>query len=416
MQIKNKYFITLGLVLGLLLANQIFIQLSLLNAQQDARIINIAGKQRFYTQKMYAALLEEELNQYDFSGTLDTFRLVNEELIHRSSGDHWYQTKYDIFQLDELTGYIEELHRIMALPEKEFITSIIEVQDILSDMLKLSDEVVTIIENEQEFIIQRARIFELLITILSVLVIAYEVFVVMLPVLKRLSISRQELYVQTEKLKQLIGMIGHDLRSPLQNMKSRIQLIRIKNPKQTQNDEDLDILMGSLESAEQIVQLMLDKNSEHPIQENRPVHLSNILKDVKRDLSPLIASTKATIHLNGEAEFDSNRTELRLVFQNLISNAIKFAKKDTEAIITIEVMDSVSKLNIAVKDNGIGISKELQLSIFDYRSRGGFDKNGASGHGIGLSHCKEIISDIGGRIWVKSEQGIGSEFHLELPK
>ncbi len=137
MQIKNKYFITLGLVLGLLLANQIFIQLSLLNAQQDARIINIAGKQRFYTQKMYEALLEEELNQYDFSSTLDTFRLVNEELIHRSSGDHWYQTKYDIFQLDELTGYIEELHRIMALPEKEFITSIIEVQDILSDMLKL---------------------------------------------------------------------------------------------------------------------------------------------------------------------------------------------------------------------------------------------------------------------------------------
>ena len=365
---------------------------------------------------MYTALLEEELNLHDFLITLDTFRLVNEELVHRSSGDHWYRTKYDIFQLGELTGYIEELHRITALPKKEFITSIIEVQGILIDMLKLSDEVVTIIENEQEFIIQRARMFELLITILSVLVIAYEVFVVMLPVLKRISISRHELYVQTEKLKQLIGMIGHDLRSPLQNMKSRIQLIRIKNPKQTQNHEDLDILMGSLESAEQIVQLMLDKNSEHPIQENKAVRLSYILKDVKRDLSPLIASTKATINLNGEAEFDSNPTEIRLVFQNLISNAIKFAKEDTEAIITIEVMDTVSQLNIAVKDNGIGISKELQLSVFDYRTRGNFDKNGASGYGIGLSHCKEIISDLGGRIWVKSEPDNGSEFHLELPK
>ena len=283
-------------------------------------------------------------------------------------------------------------------------------------MLKLSDEVVTIIENEQEFIIQRARMFELLITILSVLVIAYEVFVVMLPVLKRISISRHELYVQTEKLKQLIGMIGHDLRSPLQNMKSRIELIQMKTSKLNQSPADLEILMRSLESAEQIVQLMLDKNSEHPIQENKAVRLSDILKDVKRDLSPLIASTKATINLNGEAEFDSNPTELRLVFQNLISNAIKFAKEDTEAIINIEVMDTVSQLNIAVKDNGIGISKELQLSVFDYRSRGDFDKNGASGYGIGPSHCKEIISDIGGRIWVKSELGIGSEFHLELPK
>ena len=416
MHIKNKYFITLGLVLGLLLANQVFIQFSLLNAQHDSRIMNLAGKQRLNTQKMFSTLVEEDLNKEAFSNALDTFLVAHEELIHRSSGDHWYRTKYDIFQLDELTGYIEELHRIMALPKKELITSIIEVQGILIDMLKLSDEVVTIIENEQEFIIQRARIFELLITILSVLVVAYEVFVVMLPVLKRISISRHELYVQTEKLKQLIGMIGHDLRSPLQNIKTRIQLIRIKNPKQTQYHEDLDILMGSLESAEQIVQLMLDKNSEHPIQENSPVRLSNILEDVKRDLSPLIASTKATINLNGEAEFDSNPTEIRLVFQNLISNAIKFAKEDTEAFITIEVKDTVSQLNVAVKDNGIGMSKELQSSIFDYRSRGSFDKNGASGYGIGLSHCKEIISDLGGRIWAKSEPGKGSEFHLELPK
>jgi signal transduction histidine kinase len=161
---------------------------------------------------------------------------------------------------------------------------------------------------------------------------------------------------------------------------------------------------------------MLDKNSEHPIQENSPVRLSKILEDVKRDLSPLIASTNATINLTGEAELDSNPTEIRLVFQNLISNAIKFAKEDTEGFITIEVKDTVSQLNVAVKDNGIGMSKELQSSIFDYRSRGSFDKNGASGYGIGLSHCKEIISDLGGRIWVKSEPGKGSEFHLELPK
>ena len=137
MHIKNKYFITLGLVLGLLLANQVFIQFSLLNAQHDSRIINLAGKQRLNTQKMFSTLVEEDLNKEAFSNALDTFLVAHEELIHRSSGDHWYRTKYDIFQLDELTGYIEELHRIMALPKKELITSIIEVQGILIDMLKL---------------------------------------------------------------------------------------------------------------------------------------------------------------------------------------------------------------------------------------------------------------------------------------
>lgn len=68
MRIKKQYFITLGLVL--LLANQVFIQFSLLNAQQDSRIINIAGKQRLNTQKMFSALVDEELNIEAFSHSI----------------------------------------------------------------------------------------------------------------------------------------------------------------------------------------------------------------------------------------------------------------------------------------------------------------------------------------------------------
>ena len=80
MRIKKQYFITLGLVLGLLLANQVFIQFSLLNAQQDSRIINLAGKQRLNTQKMFTALVEEDLNIDAFSESLDTFLVAHEEL------------------------------------------------------------------------------------------------------------------------------------------------------------------------------------------------------------------------------------------------------------------------------------------------------------------------------------------------
>lgn len=415
MQIKKQYLITLGLVLGLLLANQVFIQFSLLNAQQDSRIINLAGKQRLNTQKMFTALVEEDLNIDAFSESLDTFLVAHEELTLRSADKKWYQTSYDISALDQITSYTDTLYLLLSLPDREFKSRIGNVERILGSMLSLSDRVVKIIENEQEAIIARSRVFELLITIISVLVIGYEVFVVMLPLMTRLRRSQQDFQVKNEKLNQLIGMIGHDLRSPLQNMKSRIELIQMKTAKLNQSPADLEILMRSLESAEQIVQLMLDKNSEHQLQKQNSVHISKILNDVKHDLSPLIVSNRAEIYLSGDAEFEWNPTEIRLVLQNLISNAIKYAKNGIPTQINIVISDTSSHLNITVSDNGMGISKEAQSSIFNYRSRGNLKEDRES-FGIGLSHCKEIVTDLGGRIWVKSQLGIGSEFHLELPK
>ena len=365
MRIKKQYFITLGLVLGLLLANQVFIQFSLLNAQQDSRIINIAGKQRLNTQKMFSALVEEELNIEAFSHSIDTFLFAHEELILRSAGKKWYQTSYDISALDQITSYTDTLNLLLSLPDKEFKSRIGFSEKILGSMLSLSESVVKIIENEQEAIIARSRVFELLITIISVLVIGYEVFVVMLPLMTRLRRSQQDSYVKNEKLNQLIGMIGHDLRSPLQNIKSRIQLIQMKTSKLNQSQADLEILMGSLESAEQIVQLMLDKNSEHQPKRQNSVLISQIINDVKRDLSPLIVSNRAEIYLSGDAEFEWNPTEIRLVFQNLVSNAIKYAKKGIPAQINIVITDTSSHLNITVSDNGMRISEEAQSIIFE---------------------------------------------------
>ena len=415
MHIKNKYFITLGLVLGLLLANQVFIQFSLLNAQQDSRIINLAGKQRLNTQKMFSTLVEEDLNKEAFSNALDTFLVAHEELILRSVGKKWYQKRYDISVINQITSYTDTLNSFLLLPEKEFKRRKGNVENTLEHMLALSDKVVKIIENEQETIIARSRVFELLITIISVLVIGYEVFIVILPLMTSLRKSQQDSYVKNEKLNQLIGMIGHDLRSPLQNMKSRIQLIQMKTSKLNQSQGDLDIIVGSLESAEQIVQLMLDKNSEYQPKRQNSVRISQILNDVKRDLSPLIVSNRAEIHLLGDAELVWNPTEIRLVLQNLISNAIKYAKNGIPTQINIIISDTSSHLNLTVSDNGMGISEEAQSNIFNYRSRGNL-KEGKESFGIGLSHCKEIVTDLGGRIWVKSELGIGSEFHLELPK
>jgi light-regulated signal transduction histidine kinase (bacteriophytochrome) len=102
------------------------------------------------------------------------------------------------------------------------------------------------------------------------------------------------------------------------------------------------------------------------------------------------------------------------VFQNLISNAIKFRKPDTQPIITISVKKDDSTFTFSVKDNGIGIEKNYYERIFVIFQRLHNQKE-FPGSGIGLAHCKKIIEMHGGEIWVESEPGRGSTFYFTIP-
>ena len=107
--------------------------------------------------------------------------------------------------------------------------------------------------------------------------------------------------------------------------------------------------------------------------------------------------------------------ELRIVFQNLLSNALKYRRKDIEPVVIISSKTDEKFWNFTVEDNGIGIDKKYSDKIFIIFQRLHNNKE-YKGTGIGLAHCKKIIELHNGAIWMESELGEGTKFHFTIPK
>ncbi|MDP1623724.1 MAG: ATP-binding protein [Bacteroidales bacterium] len=107
-------------------------------------------------------------------------------------------------------------------------------------------------------------------------------------------------------------------------------------------------------------------------------------------------------------------TELRLLFQNLIDNGIKFQKKGLPPEIIISAENIGKEWVFSVKDNGIGIDKKGQEKIFIFFKRM-HNRDEYKGSGIGLSHCKKIAEVHGGKLWVESTKNEGATFKFSIP-
>ena len=106
-------------------------------------------------------------------------------------------------------------------------------------------------------------------------------------------------------------------------------------------------------------------------------------------------------------------TELKSLFQNLVSNSIKFSKPGITPVLHIDAQQINGFWQFSVKDNGIGIEEQYLERIFvifqRLHTRSTYD-----GSGIGLAHCKKIAELHGGKIWVQSEPGVGSTFYFTI--
>lgn len=109
-----------------------------------------------------------------------------------------------------------------------------------------------------------------------------------------------------------------------------------------------------------------------------------------------------------------DRTQITQVFQNLISNALKYRKEESP-IVTIKSQQKQELWEFSVADNGIGISPEFHHKIFGIFQRL-HTRVEYPGSGIGLALCKKIIERHRGSIWLKSALGTGSTFHFTLPQ
>jgi light-regulated signal transduction histidine kinase (bacteriophytochrome) len=228
--------------------------------------------------------------------------------------------------------------------------------------------------------------------------------------------TKNELELINEDLKQFTYQVSHDLREPLRTISNLVRII--KDRYHTKLDEKankyLNFIYESSGRMKNLITDLLDYSSIGEGKEKTLVDVEKLVQIVQADLGSLVEENNAIIEINDLPKVKGFQTELRLLFQNLISNGIKFSKPGVPPKIIISAEEQEDWIFI-IQDNGIGIAKEDQDKIFAAFQRV-HSRNEYEGTGLGLAHCKKIVDVHKGRLWVHSTQGEGSTFSFTIPK
>jgi chemotaxis family two-component system sensor kinase Cph1 len=145
-----------------------------------------------------------------------------------------------------------------------------------------------------------------------------------------------------------------------------------------------------------------------------PVQLEAALGWATMNLQTAIQETHASINYDQLPTVMADHVQLVQLFQNLISNAIKYRKADEPPKIHVSAVERAKDCIVSIHDNGIGITPSQAERIFGVFKR--LHGSEIPGTGIGLAICKRIVENHGGRIWVESELGQGATFSFTIPK
>lgn len=221
------------------------------------------------------------------------------------------------------------------------------------------------------------------------------------------------------QLENFAHTVSHDLREPVRTINSFSQLLQKKYQGRLDEDADifLDFIASSASSMNTLIEGLLEysrfNNSEHEVEE---IPVEQLLQAVANGLDGLIAERQAVLYIcNPMPVICGNWTKISQLFQNLISNAIKFGAREKTPIVEVFAIEELAIRTFAIRDNGIGIKPEYQKQIFQLFRRL-HSRRQYPGSGIGLALCKRVVEQHGGRIWVESEPGKGSTFYFTLPK
>ncbi|WP_163397263.1 PAS domain S-box protein [Flavobacterium fluviatile] len=228
--------------------------------------------------------------------------------------------------------------------------------------------------------------------------------------------KNRKLEFQNTELEQFAYIASHDLQEPLITVSHCSELLEEELAGKLDEDQRhyLTFIRSSTSRMQLLVKGLLDYSRIGKERIMSTVDCNTIVSDVILDMKSSIDECNATIEYQDLPTIEANTTEMRQLFQNLISNAIKFRKKGNSPKVKITAVMEEKKWVFSVADNGIGIKKEDLEKVFVIFKRL-HNRNEYQGTGIGLSHCKKIIEHHNGRIWVESKYNEGSTFKWTLP-
>jgi NtrC-family two-component system sensor histidine kinase KinB len=217
----------------------------------------------------------------------------------------------------------------------------------------------------------------------------------------------------------LTSMIYHDLKSPLANVVSSLDLLEtMLPPGDTSMKSLLAISMRSSERIQRMIDSLLDLSileAGQPIGKRAPVNVSNLVYESVEAIVSTINNKNQSISYKVDENLPrvlADQDMIRRVVTNLVENASKYSSPNTN--IEIGAGQKDGQVMIWVQDHGPGIPASEQERIFDKFTRLKTE-NMPKGLGLGLAYCRLAVLAHGGRIWAESELGVGSRFIFTLP-
>ena len=233
---------------------------------------------------------------------------------------------------------------------------------------------------------------------------------------QQLRAQSRELQRSNTELEQFAYVASHDLQEPLRMVASYCQLLKRRYAGKLDGDAD-EFIGYAVEGASRMQRLINDLLSYSRVGHGGEVFTAlpatDLVKTALGNLEAAIADSGARVDLGELPEIHGDRTQLVQLFQNLIGNAIKF-RRDEAPVITISAAIDGAFAEFTVADNGIGIERDYVEKVFLIFQRL-HDREKYSGTGIGLAIVKKVVERHGGKVWIESAPGEGSQFHFTLP-
>jgi signal transduction histidine kinase len=228
----------------------------------------------------------------------------------------------------------------------------------------------------------------------------------------------QELTRSNEALEQFTAMVSHDLRQPLQSIVGFAKLLKLQFGSRLESPA-LAYVNKIIAAGDRLHQMLNDLLTYAQVgMENHtatPVNCTQVLNEVIANLQWAIDESQAEIHIDPLPTLMGNASQLLQLFQNLISNAIKFARVGVPLQVRIWVQQVDQGWQFCIQDNGTGIPAQECDRIFRLFHRVSPDNNPVQGSGIGLATCQKIVERHGGKIWVESCLGSGTTLFFTIP-
>lgn len=222
-----------------------------------------------------------------------------------------------------------------------------------------------------------------------------------------------------KELEELVYIASHDLQEPLRVTASYCQLLDEKIQNIYSKDKDVIKYINYVTESVSRMRTMIADLLEYSRvsdkkQKMEKVNLNQILKDISKDFSLAINEAKANVTYPNFPNICAVKIRMRQLFQNLISNSLKFRGKKKPQI-DIKYQDEGDKYLFWITDNGIGMDPSFQENVFGLFKRP-YTQEEYPGTGIGLAICKRIVEFHGGKIWIESDGKSGSTFYFTIKK